>query len=45
MRRVCTHPVAKKAGRKCWFSEGGDKETIDTDEYLANAIQYVLDGQ
>ena len=38
-------PVAKKAGRKRWFSEGGDKETIDTDEYLANAIQYVLDGQ
>jgi len=37
--------VAKKAGRKRWFSEGGDKEVIDTDEYLANVTHYVLEGQ
>ena len=37
--------VAKKAGRRRWFTEGGDKELIDNEEYLANAIQYVLEGQ
>jgi REP element-mobilizing transposase RayT len=37
--------VAKKAGRRRWFTEGGDKQAIDTEEYLANAIQYVLEGQ
>jgi REP element-mobilizing transposase RayT len=38
-------PVAKKAGRRHWFTEGGDKELIDSEEYLANAIKYVLEGQ
>ena len=37
--------VAKNAGRRRWFTEGGDKELIDNEEYLANAIQYVLEGQ
>lgn len=38
-----TEPVAKKAGRKHWFTEGGDIENIDTEEYLANAVGYVRD--
>ena len=37
--------VAKKAGRRHWFTEGGDCEVIGDEEYLANAIRYVLDGQ
>jgi REP element-mobilizing transposase RayT len=37
--------VAKKAGRRHWFTEGGDKQVIDTEEYLANAIRYVTEGQ
>ncbi|MEX2167851.1 MAG: transposase [Pirellulales bacterium] len=35
--------VAVKAGRRHWFSEGGDKELIEDEAYLNNAIQYVLD--
>jgi REP element-mobilizing transposase RayT len=38
-------PVAKKAGRRHWFTEGGDKQTIDTEDYFANAIRYVSEGQ
>jgi REP element-mobilizing transposase RayT len=38
-------PVAKKAGRRHWFTEGGNKELIDSEEYLHNAIRYVLEGQ
>ncbi len=38
-----TTVVAKKAGRRHWFTEGGDNEFIDREEYLANAIQYVMD--
>ena len=37
--------VAKKAGRRHWFTEGGDKELIETEEYLNNAIEYVLERQ
>jgi hypothetical protein len=37
--------VAKKAGRRRWFTEGGDKKRIDNEEYLANAITYVSEGQ
>ena len=37
--------VAKKAGRRHWFTEGGDNERIDNEEYLANAIAYVQEGQ
>lgn len=38
-------PVAKKAGRRRWFTEGGDKELIHDEEHLRNAIRYVLEGQ
>jgi REP element-mobilizing transposase RayT len=37
--------VGKNAGRRRWFTEGGDKEDIDTEEYLDNAIYYVNEGQ
>jgi REP element-mobilizing transposase RayT len=37
--------VAKKAGRRRWFTEGGDKEGIEDDDYLENAIRYVLERQ
>jgi REP element-mobilizing transposase RayT len=38
-----TATVTKKGGRRHWFTEGGDNELIDSDEYLHNAIQYVHD--
>ncbi len=38
-------PVAVNAGRRRWFTEGGDKELIETEEYLENAIRYVMEGQ
>ena len=37
--------VAVKAGRRRWFTEGGDMESIEDEIYLRNAIQYVLEGQ
>jgi REP element-mobilizing transposase RayT len=37
--------VAVKAGRRHWFTEGGDNEVIYDDEHLHNAIRYVLEGQ
>jgi REP element-mobilizing transposase RayT len=37
-----TEPVAKKAGRRHWFTEGGDKDEINDEQHLANAIHYVL---
>ena len=40
-----TSAVAIKAGRKRWFTEGGDKEIIEDEEYLENAILYVLESQ
>jgi REP element-mobilizing transposase RayT len=40
-----TEPVAYKAGRRRWFTEGGDKEIIDNESYLENAIHYVKEGQ
>ena len=40
-----TRQVAHKAGRKHWFTEGGDIEFIRDDEHLNNAIRYVLEGQ
>lgn len=36
-----TERIAKGAGRRHWFTEGGDCEHIDTEEYLHNAIRYV----
>ena len=40
-----TTKVARKAGRRHWFTEGGDHELIETDEYLENAIRYVTERQ
>src|SRR5262249_391862 len=37
--------VAKKAGRGHWLTEGGNVELIDSEDYLSNAIQYVLERQ
>jgi hypothetical protein len=37
--------VAVKAGRRHWFTEGGDKELIHDEEHLRNAIRYVIEGQ
>jgi REP element-mobilizing transposase RayT len=37
--------VASKAGRRHWFTEGGDKEVIYDEEHLRSAVRYVLDGQ
>jgi hypothetical protein len=40
-----TTTVPKKAGRRHWFTEDGDKQEIYNDEFLQNAIKYVLEGQ
>jgi REP element-mobilizing transposase RayT len=40
-----TKVVAKKAGRRRWFTEGGDKKRLEDEEALQNAIRYVLEGQ
>jgi REP element-mobilizing transposase RayT len=40
-----TNTVGVKAGRRRWFTEGGDKEMVEDAEYLENAIHYVLEGQ
>ncbi len=40
-----TAPVARKAGRRHWWTEGGDVRTIDDEQYLANAVEYVTDRQ
>ena len=37
--------VARKAGRRHWWTEGGDVERIDDETYLQNAITYVTEGQ
>jgi REP element-mobilizing transposase RayT len=37
--------VAKKAGRRHWFTEGGDAQTIETEQHLENAIRYVVELQ
>jgi REP element-mobilizing transposase RayT len=40
-----TDPVAKKAGRRRWWTEHGSTKYIDTEQYLQNAIQYVEEQQ
>jgi REP element-mobilizing transposase RayT len=40
-----TTPVARKAGRRHWWTEGGDARRIEEDDYLANAIEYVVNRQ
>jgi hypothetical protein len=34
--------VAVKAGRRRWFTEGGNHKTIEDEEYLNNAVQHVM---
>jgi REP element-mobilizing transposase RayT len=40
-----TTPAAKRAGRRHWFTDAGDKEKIEDEEHFANAIRYVLERQ
>jgi REP element-mobilizing transposase RayT len=40
-----TKSIAKKAGRRHWFTEGGDIQVIETDEHLENAVRYVVELQ
>jgi REP element-mobilizing transposase RayT len=40
-----TEKVAHKAGRRHWFTEGGDVDEIANEEHLANAIRDVRGGQ
>lgn len=40
-----TKAVAVKAGRRRWFTEGGDKDLIHDEEHLRSAVRYVLEGQ
>jgi REP element-mobilizing transposase RayT len=37
--------IATNAGRRRWFTEGGNNEIIEDEQYLENAIRYVLEGQ
>jgi REP element-mobilizing transposase RayT len=37
--------VAHKAGRRHWWTEGGDARPIWDERYLANAIEYVVNMQ
>jgi REP element-mobilizing transposase RayT len=39
------HTIAKRAGRRRWFTEGGFKRIIENEEYLQNAIRYVTEAQ
>jgi REP element-mobilizing transposase RayT len=40
-----TTPVARKAGRRRWWTEGGDVRMICDERYLNNAIEYVTNMQ
>jgi REP element-mobilizing transposase RayT len=40
-----TSPVAKKAGRRRWWTEHGSTKYIDNEQYLENAIRYVEEQQ
>ena len=40
-----TDVVAKKAGRKRWFTEHGSTKWINDETYLQNAIRYVKEQQ
>jgi REP element-mobilizing transposase RayT len=37
--------IAAKTGRRRWFTEGGDTKVIDDEDYLENAIRYVMEGR
>ena len=43
--RLDTRAVARGAGRRRWFTEGGRMKLIDDDTYFEIAVRYVLDGQ
>ena len=40
-----TTPVARKAGRRRWWTEGGDARPIDDERYFSNAVEYVANLQ
>jgi REP element-mobilizing transposase RayT len=40
-----TDVVAVKAGRRRWFTEGGDTKSIHDELHLQNAIRYILKRQ
>ncbi len=40
-----TTPVARKAGRRHWWTEKGDINAIDEPAYLENAVEYVTNLQ
>jgi REP element-mobilizing transposase RayT len=49
-RRLSDHAglktgVARKAGRRRWWTEGGDARPIDDESYFANAVEYVINLQ
>ena len=44
-RAGLTEPVAHKAGRRHWWTEGGDCLPVGDEQYLANAIEYVMKRQ
>jgi REP element-mobilizing transposase RayT len=37
--------VATNAGRRHWFTEGGDNDVLYDEEHLRNVIRYVSEGQ
>jgi REP element-mobilizing transposase RayT len=40
-----TTPVARKAGRRHWWTEGGEVRSIDDHRYFDNAVEYVTNMQ
>jgi REP element-mobilizing transposase RayT len=40
-----TIPVARKAGRRHWWTEKGDALAIDDERYFENAVEYVVNLQ
>jgi REP element-mobilizing transposase RayT len=42
---IKSHAVARGAGRRRWFTEGGRTILIRDDTQFETAVRYVLDGQ
>ena len=40
-----TNPVARGAGRRHWWTEGGEAKPIWEDRYFENAVEYVMNLQ
>ena len=40
-----TGAVARKAGRRRWFTEGGDQQRVEDEEHLNQVVEYVLERQ